>query len=663
MLPWLRAYYRLSCWLLLAWLPSFQTQAQTAAPAFDQVVPVANQLLGPFPTSEPTGLVIDNWGNTYVTGYFSGSAQFGSFTLGTSTPSVTQRRFLAKLDASGTYLWVIEIGGRPLTNPARTVAVDAAGNVYLVGSYLTASIDFGPFRLTGSGTHATLFVVKLAPNGTYLGAWQAEGTSVIDAGALDLDSAGNIYVTGAFAPGTVIFGTTTLTNTQSRYYAGDVFVAKLTPGGTWAWAAQSVTTYGRDGDGAAAIAVNAQGETYITGSYTSPTVDFGTSTLTSANFFTTDAFVAKVDASGQWQWAHRIGGGSYDDGAEIGLNSAGEVYVYGSFQGQMDAASWLQPANTNGAYEVYVAKLAPTGAVLWASSAGGTAFELPSGMAIDAAGNAYVTGYFDSVASHFGAATLSNPNGGYNYDAFVAKIDAAGTWQWAQQTQGSGDDRGYAVALDPSGIAWVLGAGRSINVGFSSLNLPGNVPGVTGFLARLASSPYLPLVGGIVPGSGAPGQQVTITGARFVGVTGVSFNGVPATAYSVQSPTTLVATVPVGATSGRVAVSTAAGSNGRAPVFQVTLATATAAAHPENQAIWPNPVPEDRLLHMAWPLGAAPTAPVAACLRSAVGQVVRSFVVSPQYPTLSLAGLKPGMYSLTVKVSAQAPVVYRLLLQ
>ena len=656
----LRIYFCIG-WLLAGTL-AFSARAQSPAPPFDLALPVGPQLGNPFPTSEPTGTVADSWGNVYVTGYYTGVARFGPFTLGSTAPSLTQKSFLAKLDANGTYEWVQEVSGRPMPIARRTLAVDAAGNVYLVGNYTGASADFGPLQLRSSNTaNGKLFVAKLTPAGTYLGAWQADATSETYGTGLALDPAGNVYVTGAFRPGTVSFGATTLSNSQTNYAGHNAFVAKLSAGGSWAWAVQSVgSSYGFIDDGGESIAVTDQGEAYITGTFNSGIVSFGAAVLNGANAYS-DAFVAKVDAGGRWAWAHRIGGGSYDHGVGVALGTAGQVYVCGTYQGQMDANSLVRPPNTSGSFDMYVALLDAGGTVQWATHGGGSDVDLVTGLTTDAEGNAYVAGYFDSAASSFGSATLTNSSGPYHNNALVAKIDARGAWQWAQQSTGTGDDRAYGLAVDPSGVAWVIGACRSPTTGFGAVSLPGQAPGVTGFLARLASAPYLPLVGSVNPANGTAGQVVLVSGARFTGATEVAFGGVPATSYAVLSATAVRAVVPAGARSGRVSVRTTIGNSGPGPAFQFLQATATAAPLEHSWEAWPNPVTEDRLVHFRG-AGHRPAGAAVISVRSVLGQVVRAF--AGQLPaTVSLQGLAPGAYVVTLTEPGLAPQTHQLLLQ
>ncbi|WP_324679127.1 hypothetical protein [Hymenobacter sp. GOD-10R] len=634
--------------------------AQSVTPSFDLVQPVAAPLGALYPQSEATGVVSDAWGNTYVSGYFTGSVQFGPYTLTAPSSTTTwPNRFLAKLDSQGNYLWVLDVGSNLASAAGRAMTVDAAGNVYLLGSYLGPSVQFGPFQLQGEAGVENLYVVKLAPDGTFQWARQAagalQGTSVV------ADEAGNLVISGRLLTGTATFGATTLHNPTA--YVANMFVAKLTAAGQWQWAVQSRTEDTRfHYQAGPQLALDQQGTVYLTGTFETWDLTLGSTTLTNNSLFTSDAFVAKLDGSGHWQWAHRIGGGAYEHGMGIGVSATEDVVVYGDFHGDMDAESWVQLRNTSGATDVFVAKLTRAGQVQWATKAGGRGFEQATGLALDAWGNAYVSGYSDSAPAAFGSATIANPDGEYQYNAFVAKLDPAGTWQWVQQSGGVGVDRGYDVAVDPSGIVWTIGSYRSPTNQFSAFALPGDGTMMRSYVARLGSSPYVALVGSVEPATGSVGQLVTLKGARFVGVTGVFFNGIPASTYTVVSPTELHAVVPFGATTGSVRVQTSAGNSVTAPSFQVSTPLASTRAQAAQGHVWPVPVTDDRRVHIrvpaTWPAGVA----LHLCLRSSVGSLVRVYEGHGPETTVSLRDVPAGVYVLTVSTPARLPFVRRLVL-
>jgi hypothetical protein len=110
----------------------------------------------------------------------------------------------------------------------------------------------------------------------------------------------------------------------------------------------------------------------------------------------------------------------------------------------------------SGGYDVFVAKMDPNGNWLWAKRAYGTGTENGTGIAVDASGNVYITGYFNSSTLSFASGISLSRNSTSN-DGFVAKLNSSGTWLWARKAGGAGNDQGMAIALDASGNAYVGG--------------------------------------------------------------------------------------------------------------------------------------------------------------------------------------------------------------
>jgi len=129
----------------------------------------------------------------------------------------------------------------------------------------------------------------------------------------------------------------------------DIFVAKMDADGIWQW----VNKAGGDNwDGGNAIKIDDSGNSYVTG-YFNETATFGSYSLTSSN--SQDIFVAKMDNSGNWQWATRAGGTGDDCGYGITIDNAGNSYVIGSFGGTATFGSHY--LTSNGGSDIFVAKL------------------------------------------------------------------------------------------------------------------------------------------------------------------------------------------------------------------------------------------------------------------------------------------------------------------
>ena len=266
------------------------------------------------------GISLDADGNSYVTGYFEGTATFGTTTI---TSSGDDDVFVAKIDADGNWQWAKQAGGSK-DDRCYGISVDADGNSYVTGGF-KATAYFGAFTLTSSGTYnVDIFVAKLDTDGNWQWAKQAVGAEFVTSRGqgISVSANGNSYVTGYFM-GTATFGTTTLTS--SGTYDVDVFVAKIDTDGNWLWAKQAG---GSNNDRGYAISVSANGNSYVTGFF-SGTATFGTTTLTSIGG--DDVFVAKFDTDGNWQWVKQAGGTDWETGYGISVDANGNSYVTGYF--------------------------------------------------------------------------------------------------------------------------------------------------------------------------------------------------------------------------------------------------------------------------------------------------------------------------------------------
>ena len=358
-------------------------------------------------TGEDSGhsIAVDASGNSYVTGGFEGTAIFGSTTLESGG---SQDIFVAKLDNRGNWLWAKKAGGTD-SDYGYGIAVDASGNSYVTG-YFKGSATFGSTTLTNNG-FANIFIAKLDSSGNWLWAKNAGYSGCGTSGnGIAVDASGNIYVTG-YCADSAIFGSITLTSNGDS----DIFIAKLDSSGNWLWAKNAG---GTDYDYGQGIAVDASGNSYVTGYFESTTATFGSTTLTSSGF--SDIFVAKLDSSGNWLWIKNAGGTDYYEGCGIAVDTSGNSYVIGWFEGSATFGS--ATLTSNGDDDIFVTKLDSSGNWLWAQNAGGTGSDWGHGIAVDAIGNSYVTGYFFSTAATFGNITIYGSGTVYNTDIFVVKV-------------------------------------------------------------------------------------------------------------------------------------------------------------------------------------------------------------------------------------------------
>ena len=261
-----------------------------------------------------------------------------------------------------------------------------------------------------------------------------------------------------------------------------------------------------------------------------------------------DAFVAKVNPLGTALiYAGYIGGAGGDFGSGIAVDSTGHAYVTGNtFSGEATFPVTVGPDLTfNGGSEAFVAKVNPSGsALVYAGYIGGRSVDIGVGIAVDSAGNAYVTGSTRSTEATFpvtvGPDLTFNDSGVLpgDSDAFVAKVNAAGTaLDYAGYIGGSGTDDSGGIAVDSTGHAYVVGRTTSTEVTFPvavgpDLTFNGGSDG-DAFVAKVnplgAALDYAGYVGG-AGGDFGSGIAVDSTGHAYVtGRTGSSEATFPVT--------------------------------------------------------------------------------------------------------------------------------------
>ena len=232
-------------------------------------------------------IVLDNKGNIYTCGGYSGTPVFGSITAPAS--SGYANLYVAKYDAAtGNALWVATAGSAGFPNGSgidhrAAMTIDTTGNLYVTG-YYRATAQFGPFSLTSAGGQ-DVFIGKLLNNGTWEWVRSAGGTSDDYAGEIKTDKDFDIYVTGAFQ-GTAQFGSQSIASVGAQ----DIFVAKYASStGDLQWVQKAGGSNGEAGSG---IAVDADKFVYVTGSY-SNNCTFGAYTISTA--VQGAVYVAKLD--------------------------------------------------------------------------------------------------------------------------------------------------------------------------------------------------------------------------------------------------------------------------------------------------------------------------------------------------------------------------------
>jgi gliding motility-associated-like protein len=532
--------------------------------AFAQEVPVFEwaKAMGGTNFGESRSIAIDASGNVLTTGYFEGTVDFdpgaGAFNLTSGSGDI----FISKLDASGNFVWAKQLGGTGF-DVSYSIATDASGNVLTTG-YFEGTGDFDPgagtFNLNSAG-FVDIFISKLDASGNFVWAKQLGGGTGNDISySIATDASGNVLTTGYFT-GTGDFdpgaGTFNLTSPGNR----DIFISKLDASGNFVWAKRLGGTGNDDGY---SIAIDASGNVLTTGEFFG-TSDFdpgtGTFNLTSAGSW--DIFISKLDASGNFVWAKKLGGTSTDFGNSIAIDASGNVFTTGNFQvsGDFDPGAGTFNLTSAGSYDIFISKLDASGNFGWAKQLGGTSTDFGNSIAIDASGNVFTTGDFIGTGDFDpGPATFSLTSAG-DADGFISKLDASGNFVWAIQSGGTGTDRGYSIAIDALGNVLTTGYFEEtvdFDPGACSYNLV-SAGSNDSFIQKLSIGTAIPspTFTSFSPALGPIGTTVTITGTNFSTTPANNivqfFNNQTAT-VTASTATSITTTVPAGATTGKISV-------------------------------------------------------------------------------------------------------------
>jgi hypothetical protein len=337
--------------------------------------------------------------------------------------------------------WVQTDTGTDSEN-GNAIATDPSGNIIVTGYFSSTPFVLGSYSLTNAGIY-DFYAAKYDPFGNVLWAMQGGGTGSDMGLGVTCDQSGNVYITGYFYSPTFTISTYTLTNSG----VGDIFVAKISPGGSLLWVRSFGSTNEENGN---AITSDNSGNIYFTGFFRSAQLVMDTYTLTNSG--SSDSFLSQIDNSGNILWARSFTCTANDAGSAIACDLSGNILLTGYFNTQMSLDTFNLTGN--GSSDVYTTKTDASGNVLWANSAGGGLNDYGLGITRDNAGNVIVTGNFLSSTLIAGPDTLHS--NGY-YDVLIMKYNAGGALLWAHSQGGIFDDTGVGVITDNHSDIYLTG--------------------------------------------------------------------------------------------------------------------------------------------------------------------------------------------------------------
>ncbi|MEG4916046.1 DUF7948 domain-containing protein, partial [Microcoleus sp. B7-D4] len=437
-------------------------------------------------------ITVDSTGAAYIIG-----TTFNNFTTTPgayqTTPAGNADFLVTKINPEGTALVYSTYIGGIGNEYGFGIAADSQGNTYLTGQVDPGyPITPGAFQPTAPNYTAGVTKLNAAGNALVYSTFLGTSTSGALGNGIAVDSSGNAYVTGPTGDGFPIVGN------SSQFYGGgiDAFVAKVNPTGS----GLVYSTYigGSAREDAKAIAVDSEGNTYITGvtySTNFPTrgaldgvtprgvyykilQEFNSSKFDSS-ISSQEAFVTRLNKGGQVDSSTYLGGNGDDEGVDIAVNGSGNVYVVGTtsstdFRTSPLYLSQLQAANAGGK-DAFITKISKdyfidnnglqpaSSESSYSTYLGGSGDDSGVRITADSAGNAYVAG--NTTSTNFPTKNAIQSVSGGGKDAFVTKINSSGeALVDSTYLGGSGDDNGSGIAVDASGAVYVAGSTTSTNL-------------------------------------------------------------------------------------------------------------------------------------------------------------------------------------------------------
>jgi hypothetical protein len=421
---------------------------------------------------------VDDLGNIYVFGYFSGTCDFNpgsGFELLMSNGGTDI--FLSKFDKDGDFIWARTWGSSdndnyddPNTNRehylSRGAETDSSGNIYVSGNF-RGTVDFAPGAgedLHTSNGGSDIFLSKFDPNGNFLLARTWGGTlnhenSQDNGNDLAIDESGDVYITGRF------YGMPDFDPGPDEFLLssvdGSVFMSKFNMDGVFKWA----VNFGGDHevDEGNGVEVSNSGNILVTGAF-SGTGDFnpGEQLDIRSSIGWLDAFLSMFTPDGDFVWAKTWGGdnSNWCDGMEVITDTAGNIFVGGGFLDyspvDFDPGTGIDEEISNGSFDAYISKFDLDGNFQWVITWGNTNQNHCLDLAYDGSTKLYAVSRFVGIMD-FDPGEKEDFHEAISNDAALSKFNTDGEFIWARTWGWLESDKAYDVSTDNTGNIYVTG--------------------------------------------------------------------------------------------------------------------------------------------------------------------------------------------------------------
>jgi hypothetical protein len=375
------------------------------------------------------GIAVDDSDNVYITGQFSLTVDFNP-TGGTDNHTSTggQDIFLTKINSDATYGYTYTMGGNSLDEPSE-ITLDSLNNIYISG-YFFETVDFNPTggidNHTSNGENDS-FLTKINSDTTYGYTYTVGGFNFDSSSGVDCDSSNNVYILGYFTGLNIDLDPTAGIDNHTGIGSSDGFYTKINSDGTYGY---SRTFGGSSADSSSSIVLDSSDNIYITGGFLG-TADLdptaGIENHTSSG--SADFYLIKINSDDSFNFAYTFGGTEGDYCYKAEIDSHGNMYLVGGYQGTADFDPTAGTDNHTAVawYDAYLVRIEADESYGGMYNFGGIDTDIASATAVNGSGNFYIGGYFMETADFDPGEGTENHTSNGGYDIFLSKYSIDST--------------------------------------------------------------------------------------------------------------------------------------------------------------------------------------------------------------------------------------------
>ena len=334
-------------------------------------------------------------GNIYITGFYYGSATFGTFTL--SSINGSQDIFIAKLNSSGTFIWAISAGGT-MADIGNAIDIDINGNVLLTGQFQGIASFGGSILTSMVNPQSTLysidiFTAKYDNNGSFL--WVKQGKAKYTDRGLDIasDANGNIFVCGQFSD-TIVFN-----STHNNPVMNAIFLIKYDAAGNEIWFHKASGTYSI----AYSLTINSNNDIYMVGDFQGTLCFFGPPNNFLSDTYTNCIYIVKYNNNGGFIWAKSESSNNYISSRAVALDLNQDPYIAGEYGCTLNKFADVfgqGTFNSVGFQDILAVKYTSlTGQRQWMRNFGGPGNDKAHGILVNIVDNPIIAGSYEKKIS------------------------------------------------------------------------------------------------------------------------------------------------------------------------------------------------------------------------------------------------------------------------